>query len=168
MIRHYVIPLVVIVRAGVVWSGVGTLAVALPVGLLLPPPVASPGWNRGASCGCPASGSVLSALIAVRLRCGVLTLVVALGESPLHGLSSLRCLVNHDQMCRGESVSAQNTATDATSVADLSSASGNAFTAPWQQLFRPYVSLVVRDHPGRLGRAPLFPQKVQAPRQELA
>jgi len=29
MRRHYVIPLVVIVRAGVVWSGVGTLAVAL-------------------------------------------------------------------------------------------------------------------------------------------
>src|SRR6266852_1434233 len=35
MIRHHVIPLVVIVRAGVVWSGVGTLAVALVVGLLL-------------------------------------------------------------------------------------------------------------------------------------
>ena len=36
MRRHYVIPLVVIVRAGVVWSGVGTLAVALLVGLLAP------------------------------------------------------------------------------------------------------------------------------------
>src|SRR5579859_3943373 len=38
---------------------------------------------------------------------------------------------------------AQRTATGATPVADLSSASGNAFTAPWQQLFRPCVSLVV-------------------------
>jgi len=79
MIRHYVIPFVVIVRAGVVWSGVGTLAVALPVGLLLPPPLASPSWARGASCGCPAGGSALSALIAVRLRCGVGTFAVALG-----------------------------------------------------------------------------------------
>src|SRR6266849_8454797 len=53
-------------------------AVALPVGLLLPPPLASPSWDRGASSGCPAGGSALSALIAVRLRCGVRTLVVAL------------------------------------------------------------------------------------------
>src|SRR6266849_4950414 len=50
-------PLVVIVRAGVVWSGVGTLAVALLVGLRLPPPVASPSWARGTSCGRPAGGS---------------------------------------------------------------------------------------------------------------
>src|SRR5713226_8839359 len=69
-------PLVVIVRAGVVWSGVGTLAVALAVGLRLSPPVASPSWARGASGGRPAGGS---ALIAVRLRCGIGTFAVALG-----------------------------------------------------------------------------------------
>src|SRR5260370_41116334 len=80
MRRHYGIPLVVIVRAGVVWSGVGTLAVALLVGLLLPPAVASPSWDRGASCGCPAGGSALSALIAVRLRCGVGAFAFSLGE----------------------------------------------------------------------------------------
>src|SRR3989442_15078873 len=59
MIRHHVIPLVVIVRAGVVWSGVGTLAVALVVGLLLPPPVAAPSWDRGALAGRYGSGSQL-------------------------------------------------------------------------------------------------------------
>src|SRR5260370_15569736 len=55
MRRHYGIPLVIIVRAGVVWSGVGTLAVALAVGLLLPPPRASPSWDIGATCRCPSS-----------------------------------------------------------------------------------------------------------------
>src|SRR5260370_10475091 len=57
MRRHYGIPLVVIVRAGVGWSGVGTLAVAVGVGLLLSPPVASPSRSRGASCGRPGGGS---------------------------------------------------------------------------------------------------------------
>src|SRR5260370_36530871 len=56
MRRHYGIPLVVIVRAGVGWSGVGTLAVALGVGLLLSPPVASPSRARGASFGRPGGG----------------------------------------------------------------------------------------------------------------